>query len=90
VVQKAWPCFSDQRVTDKRIADKRFTANSLLLNVTINLVTDKSESQVADLNAAYMAFRPLAMCNQLTGCGKPERRANEVIDSESVSAQVAA
>jgi hypothetical protein len=24
----------------------------------------------ADFNAAYMAKRPLAMCNQLTGCGK--------------------
>jgi hypothetical protein len=24
----------------------------------------------ADLTAAYMAKRPLAMCNQLTGCGK--------------------
>jgi len=24
----------------------------------------------ADFTAAYMANRPLAMCNQLTGCGK--------------------
>jgi len=31
-------------------------------------------NKLADLNAAYMANRPLAMCNQLTGCGKPHRR----------------
>jgi hypothetical protein len=40
--------------------------------------------QSADLSAAYMAKRPLAMCNQLTGCGKPEPALDEVIDSESV------
>jgi hypothetical protein len=44
----------------------------------------------ADLTAAYMANRPLAMCNQLTGCGKPAAEANEVLDRESVSAQAAA
>jgi hypothetical protein len=31
-----------------------------------------------------MAKRPLAMCNQLTGCGKPSALGDEVIDSESV------
>jgi hypothetical protein len=38
----------------------------------------------ADFNAAYMANRPLAMCNQLTVCGKPTNALDEVIDSESV------
>jgi len=44
--------------------------NESLVNVSL-IVDHKS----ADLTAAYMANRPLAMCNQLTGCGKPERRA---------------
>jgi hypothetical protein len=34
----------------------------------------------ADLTAAYMAKRPLAMCNQLTGCGKPISATDEVIE----------
>jgi hypothetical protein len=35
--------------------------------------SDKCVTSPADLNAAYMAKRPLAMCNQLTGCGKPTK-----------------
>jgi len=34
----------------------------------------------ADLTAAYMANRPLAMCNQLTVCGKPANSLDEVIE----------
>jgi hypothetical protein len=58
--------------------------DSLVKRFTAERVTDHAIQKSADLTAAYMAIRPLAMLNQLTGCGKPESRRDEVLDGAIV------
>src|SRR5882724_6381950 len=63
--------------------------NATLINATLKNDLLINDSQSADFIAAYTAKRSLAMCNQLTVCGKPARRSTKCLIDQDLGAKLA-